>query len=146
MSRVIHMISGVGHGPLTRYVKLWVAHAPGMPGTFSQSSTSMETASYWSQYAPRHVLHACAHGGRKTFPAIPAHAQPTILRICQQAHSKRPATPAMATKRHTLFPGPPNRIRDFFLLDKMWCRRVSLHHVWYNIQYLIQPGTEILRR
>ena len=23
------------HGPLTRYVKLWVAHAPGMPGTFS---------------------------------------------------------------------------------------------------------------
>ena len=24
-----------GHGPLTRYVKLQVAHAPGMPGTFS---------------------------------------------------------------------------------------------------------------
>ena len=23
------------HGPLTRYIKLWVAHAPGMPGTFS---------------------------------------------------------------------------------------------------------------
>ena len=23
------------HGPLARYVKLWVAHAPGMPGTFS---------------------------------------------------------------------------------------------------------------
>ena len=23
------------HGPLTRYVKFWVAHAPGMPGTFS---------------------------------------------------------------------------------------------------------------
>ena len=23
------------HGPLTRYVILWVAHAPGMPGTFS---------------------------------------------------------------------------------------------------------------
>ena len=22
------------HAPLTRYVKLWVAHAPGMPGTF----------------------------------------------------------------------------------------------------------------
>ena len=21
------------HGPLTRYVKLWFAHAPGMPGT-----------------------------------------------------------------------------------------------------------------
>ena len=25
-----------GHGPLTRYVKLRVAHAPGMPGTFSR--------------------------------------------------------------------------------------------------------------
>ena len=24
------------HGYLTRYVKLWVAHAPGMPGTFSR--------------------------------------------------------------------------------------------------------------
>ena len=23
------------HGPLARYVKLWIVHAPGMPGTFS---------------------------------------------------------------------------------------------------------------
>ena len=29
---------GLYHGPLTRYVKLWVAHAPGMPGTFSPPS------------------------------------------------------------------------------------------------------------
>ena len=28
-------LSGVAHGPLTRYVKLHVVHAPGMPGTFS---------------------------------------------------------------------------------------------------------------
>ena len=34
-----------GHGPLTRYVKLRVAHAPGMPGAFSQPPTSKETAS-----------------------------------------------------------------------------------------------------
>ena len=27
----------MGHGPLSRYVKLLVAHAPGMPGTFSPS-------------------------------------------------------------------------------------------------------------
>ena len=33
------------HGPLTRYVKLWVAHALGMPGTFSPPPTSEETAS-----------------------------------------------------------------------------------------------------
>ena len=32
------------HGPLTRYVKLRVAHAPGMPGTFSSPPTSKETS------------------------------------------------------------------------------------------------------
>ena len=30
------------HGPLTRYVKLQVAHAPGMPGTFSPSADFKE--------------------------------------------------------------------------------------------------------
>ena len=53
------------HGPLTRYVKLWVAHVPGMPGTFSTPPTSMETAAV----------------AGKTFPVFPAHAQPAILRI-----------------------------------------------------------------
>ena len=33
------------HGPLTRYVKLRVAHAPGMPVTFSPPTTLKETAS-----------------------------------------------------------------------------------------------------
>ena len=33
------------HGPLTTYVKLRVAHAPGMPGTFSPLPTSKEAAS-----------------------------------------------------------------------------------------------------
>ena len=33
------------NGPLTRYVKLRVAHAPGMPGTFTLPPTSKETAS-----------------------------------------------------------------------------------------------------
>ena len=33
------------HGPLARYVKFRVAHAPGMPGTFSPPSTWKETAS-----------------------------------------------------------------------------------------------------
>ena len=32
-------------GPLTRYVKLRVTHAPGMPGTFSPLPTSKETVS-----------------------------------------------------------------------------------------------------
>ena len=42
-------------GPLTRYVKLRVAHAPGIPGTFSPPLNSKETASWRSQYASRHV-------------------------------------------------------------------------------------------
>ena len=33
------------NGPLTRYVKLWVAHAPGISRTFSPPPTSKETAS-----------------------------------------------------------------------------------------------------
>ena len=32
---VLYTYSGDFHGPLTRYVKLRVAHTPGMPGTFS---------------------------------------------------------------------------------------------------------------
>ena len=37
-------VARVGYGPLTRFVKLRVAHAPGMPGTFSPPPTSMEIA------------------------------------------------------------------------------------------------------
>ena len=48
------------HGPLTRYVKLRVAHAPGMPGTFSPPPTSKEAASQRSRHASRHVRDARA--------------------------------------------------------------------------------------
>ena len=34
----------LGHGPLTRYGKLWFAHAPGILGTFSPPPTLKETA------------------------------------------------------------------------------------------------------
>ena len=43
------------HGPLTRYVKLRDAHAPGMPGTFHPPPTSKEIASYRPRRASRHV-------------------------------------------------------------------------------------------
>ena len=48
------------HRPLTTYVKLRVAHALGMPGTFSPPPTSNETASERSRHASRHVRHARA--------------------------------------------------------------------------------------
>ena len=53
------------HGPLTRYVKLWVAHAPGMPRTFSPTPISKEITNKWSRHASRHVRHARAvmHAG-----------------------------------------------------------------------------------
>ena len=82
------------HGPLTRYTKLRVAHAPGMPGKLSPPPTSEETPSERSRHASRHVhTHVlwCNSGsltrmGGETFPAFPAHAQPAILRICKEAH------------------------------------------------------------
>ena len=83
----------MSHGPLTRYVILWVAHAPGIPETNSppplvsdpdmHHSTCMThvpwcmpeslTSSFvWSR------LNSVA---KKTFPASPAQALPTVLRI-----------------------------------------------------------------
>ena len=53
------------HGPLTRCAKLRVAHAPGIPGTFSPSPTSKETAYERSRRASRHVRHARAMMGVK---------------------------------------------------------------------------------
>ena len=42
----LHCISSiikgiVRHGPHTRYINLWVAHAPGVPGTFSLPPTAI---------------------------------------------------------------------------------------------------------
>ena len=47
-------------GPLTRYAKLQVAHAPGIPGTFFPPPQVSD-----SRYASRHVRDACAvmHAG-----------------------------------------------------------------------------------
>ena len=50
----------ISNGPHTRYVKLRVAHAPGMPGTFFPPPILKETASYRSQPASRHVRDARA--------------------------------------------------------------------------------------
>ena len=52
-------------GSLTRYVKLWVAHAPRMSETFPPPPTSKETTSSRSCHASRLGRHARAlmHGG-----------------------------------------------------------------------------------
>ena len=73
------------HGPLTRYAKLQVAHAPGMPGTFPPAADfegnrylaipACITARAWRtcRDACRDRLPAVTG---KTFPAFPAHAHP----------------------------------------------------------------------
>ena len=95
---LVHMMTCLfvkPNGPLARYVILRVAHAPRMPGKFSPPprfsdpdmhhgtcvthvpwcmSGSLTSSFLWSR--PR----------GKTFPAFPAHAQPAILRIWQEAH------------------------------------------------------------
>ena len=48
------------HGPLSRYVKLRVVHAPGRPGKFSPPLTSKETPSKRSRHTSRHVRGARA--------------------------------------------------------------------------------------
>ena len=53
------------NGPLTRYAKLRVAHAPGMPGMFSPPPTSKETASKRSRHA------SLTHSGGENVSGIP---------------------------------------------------------------------------
>ena len=76
--------------PLARYVKLWVAHAPGMPGTFSHCGLAIPTCI--TARAWRTCRDACRDGSQtsgflwsrwrgKTFPAFPAHGQRAHLRI-----------------------------------------------------------------
>ena len=90
-------LTDLGQALFTRYVKLWVAPAPRMPGSFSPPPTSMETASKrpdmhhgtYVTHVPWYMLGSLTRGGRKTFVAFPALAQPAILHISQEAHIHR---------------------------------------------------------
>ena len=90
------------HGPFTRYVTLRVAHAPGMPGTFSPATEFKGNrllaipvcitarASRTCRDACRDRLPALAG---KTFPVFPAHAHPHFY-----VSGKRP----ISWRRHDL--------------------------------------------
>ena len=73
------------HGPLTRYVKLQVAHAPGMPGTFSPAADFKENRLL---AIPACMSGLLTCGDRENVPGIPGACAPAILRICQEAHCK----------------------------------------------------------
>ena len=85
------------NGPLARYVILRVAHAPGMPGKFSPpprfSDPDMHhgtcvTHVPWCMSGTLTSSFLWSRPRGKTFPAFPAHAQPAILRIWQEAHGR----------------------------------------------------------
>ena len=74
---------GNSHGPLATYVKLWVAHTPGMAGTFPpaadlEGNRQLTISACITARASRPCRDACrdrlpAVAG-ETFPAFPAHA------------------------------------------------------------------------
>ena len=83
------------HGPLARYEKIAGAHAPGMPGTFSPPSGTSDLDMHhgtcvthvpWCMPGSLTSVFPWCQWRGKTFPAFPAHAQPAILRIWQEAH------------------------------------------------------------
>ena len=83
------------HGPLARYVKSRVAHALGVPGTFSPPPRVSDPDMHFGTC----VTHVpwCMPGSltrgilwswwRETFSAFPAHAQPAILRTVETLYS-----------------------------------------------------------
>ena len=85
------------HGPLTRYVKFQVAHAPGMPGTFSPRR-QFQRKPLFSDPGMHHgtcVTHVpwCMSGSLtcgdgENIPGIPGACAPAILRIWQEAHGR----------------------------------------------------------
>ena len=66
------------HGPPTRYVSLRVAYVPGMPGAFSPLPRVSDPGMHAGIANQPFSLKSMAG---KTFPAFPAHAQPTFLRV-----------------------------------------------------------------
>ena len=66
------------HGLLTKYVKLRVAHAPGMPGTFSPPPTSKEIAGMHHGTCVTHVPW-CMSG---SLNCSGGENVPSILRVC----------------------------------------------------------------
>ena len=75
--------------------KIADAHAPGMPGTFSPRPPVSDPDMHHSTcmtHVPWCMLGSLTNGflwsrsRGKTFPAFPAHVQPTTLRIWKEAH------------------------------------------------------------
>ena len=89
--------SSLSRWPWTSYQirKIAGAHAPGMPGTFSPPSGTSDPDMHhgtcvthvpWCMPWSLTSVFLWSQWRGKTFPAFPAHAQPAISRIWQEAH------------------------------------------------------------
>ena len=83
------------HGPLTRYVKLQVTHAPGMPGTFpprrrfQRKSIVSDPGMHHGTcvtHVPWCISGSLTCGDGENVPGFPGACAPAILRIWQEAH------------------------------------------------------------
>ena len=79
----VHLHSKALHGPLTRYVKLRVAHTSGIPGTFSRHRHQKKPLV--GNHGIDIVIAKPAVAG-KTFAAFTAHARPAFWLIWQKDH------------------------------------------------------------
>ena len=98
LQKLLFMMSAhVEHNrPLARYVKLRIVNAPGMPGTFPRYPFQRKSLVIYpgvhhgtcTTHVPWCMSGSITLGGGKTFPAFPAHVQPAIFRIWQEAHGQ----------------------------------------------------------
>ena len=97
LSNVMHWrhCSWAYRGPLTGYVKLRVAHAPGMPGRFSPPPLVSDPDVHHGTCVnvpgrmPGSLTSVSFEvDGGENSPAFPKHPQPAILHIWQEAHAQ----------------------------------------------------------
>ena len=119
------------HGPLARFVNLRVAHAPEMPGTFPPpprlSDPDMHhgtcvTHVPWCMPGSLTSSFFWSRRWGETSPAFPAHAQPTILRIWQEAHKLYPWSARRCLRQ---LPTPYTSPLGAWLILQTW-----YHFVW----------------
>ena len=136
------------HGPLTRYVKLRVAHAPRMPGTFSptaefKGNRELAIPACIKARAWRTCRDACqdcllAVAG-KTFPAFPAHAHPQF-----DVFRKRPIDCEPNLDKH-IAEKVNNTTRMINIITKfIIVNEVSLVHTQHRASLVITNRTYVL--
>ena len=113
----IHAMLSITHRPLIRYVKLRIAHAPRMPGTFSPPPTSKETASKRPRHAWRFVRDARAvmHVGIAN----------RLWRGKRSRHSRRMHNPQLNVFGKRPIPQLQWKLSQIALKSKLW-------YIWYT--------------